>query len=64
MTGEDNERNEEERYKVLIVDDSPDNIALFSELLKETYHVRIALNGEIFIRRNLALTAGMTNSTS
>ncbi len=46
MTGEDNERNEEERYKVLIVDDSPDNIALFSELLKETYHVRIALNGE------------------
>ena len=35
-----------EKYTVMIVDDAPDNITLFSELLKGQYHVRIALNGE------------------
>jgi Response regulator containing a CheY-like receiver domain and an HD-GYP domain len=35
-----------EKYTVMIVDDTPDNIDLFSELLKEKYHVRVALNGE------------------
>jgi putative two-component system response regulator len=34
------------QYKVLIVDDAPENITLFSELLRDKYHVRIALNGE------------------
>ncbi len=34
------------KYTVMIVDDVPDNITLFSELLKDQYHVRIALNGE------------------
>lgn len=40
----------EEKYKVMIVDDTPDNIALFSELLKGEYQVRIALNGEKAIK--------------
>lgn len=40
----------QEKYKVMIVDDTPDNIALFSELLKEEYQVRIALNGEKAIK--------------
>jgi len=41
---------EEKKYTVMIVDDAPDNIALFSELLKGQYHVRIALNGEKAIK--------------
>ena len=39
---------------VLIVDDSPDNIALMSSLLKETYRVKAATSGELA----LALVAG------
>lgn len=38
--------SKEKLSKVLIVDDSPYNITLFSELLKDKYNVRIALNGE------------------
>lgn len=32
---------------VLIVDDAPDNIALISSLLKETYRVKAATSGEL-----------------
>jgi putative two-component system response regulator len=39
---------------VLIVDDSPDNIALISSLLKETYRVKAATSGELA----LSLVAG------
>jgi len=45
-----NKNEKEKKYTVMIVDDSPDNIALFSELLKGQYHVRIALNGEKAIK--------------
>ncbi|MFA9378755.1 MAG: two-component system response regulator [Lachnotalea sp.] len=45
-----NLKEEIEQPKVLIVDDSPDNIALFSELLRDKYHVRIALNGKKAIK--------------
>ncbi len=38
------------KYTVMIVDDAPDNITLFSELLKNQYNIRIALNGEKAIR--------------
>lgn len=31
---------------IMIVDDSPDNITLFSELLKNDYNIKVALNGE------------------
>lgn len=40
----------QEKASVMIVDDSPDNIALFSELLKDHYRIRIALNGEKALR--------------
>ena len=43
-----------ERQTILVVDDTPDNIALLSALLKERYKVRAANNGE----RALAIAAG------
>lgn len=43
-----------ERQTILVVDDTPDNIALLSALLKERYKVRAANNGE----RALAVAAG------
>lgn len=39
-----------EKYTVMIVDDALSNISLFSELLKDDYNIRIALNGEKAIR--------------
>ncbi len=38
------------KFTVMVVDDVPDNITLFSELLKEEYNVRIALNGQRALR--------------
>jgi PleD family two-component response regulator len=35
-----------EKQVILTVDDTPDNIALVSGLLKEIYHVKIATNGK------------------
>ena len=35
---------------VLVVDDTPDNLALISALLKETYHVKVAVSGEKALR--------------
>ena len=35
-----------EKKVILTVDDTPDNIALVSGLLKELYHVRVATNGK------------------
>jgi len=35
-----------EKQVILTVDDSPDNIALISEVLKEYYHVKVATNGK------------------
>ena len=43
-----------ERQTILVVDDTPDNIALLSTLLKDRYKVRAANNGE----RALAIAAG------
>lgn len=43
-----------ERQTILVVDDTPDNIALLSALLKDRYKVRVANNGE----RALAIAAG------
>jgi len=40
----------EDKATIMIVDDSPDNITLFSELLKDRYRIRIALNGEKALR--------------
>lgn len=40
----------ETKPTVLVVDDTPDNIALLCGLLKELYIVKIALNGEKAIR--------------
>ena len=34
------------RSTILVVDDTPDNLALMSELLTGTYHLKIANNGE------------------
>jgi PleD family two-component response regulator len=31
---------------ILVVDDSPDDIALISQVLKETYQVKVAINGK------------------
>ena len=36
---------EKPKSRVLVVDDTPDNILLLSETLKETYHVQVANNG-------------------
>ena len=35
-----------ERKSVLVVDDSPDNLTLMSQLLKDTYQVKVANSGE------------------
>lgn len=35
---------------VLVVDDTPDNLALISALLKDTYHVKVAVSGEKALR--------------
>ncbi len=37
---------EREKPVVLIVDDTPDNITLFNEILKNEYQVKVATNGE------------------
>jgi putative two-component system response regulator len=36
----------EERKSILVVDDSPDNLTLMSQLLKDTYQVKVANSGE------------------
>ena len=38
--------NLDERYTVLVVDDTPDNLMLMSGLLKDLYKVKVAKNGE------------------
>jgi PleD family two-component response regulator len=41
------EVNDQPRKKVILtVDDAPDNIALISELLKDSYRVKVATNGK------------------
>jgi putative two-component system response regulator len=35
-----------EKPTILVVDDAPDNLALMSALLKDTYKVKVAINGE------------------
>jgi diguanylate cyclase (GGDEF)-like protein len=35
-----------ERPVVLVVDDTPDNLAMISHIVKDSYHVRVANNGE------------------
>lgn len=50
MISKESSSKQVDKYKVMIVDDAPDNIMLFSELLKEHYHVRVALNGEKALR--------------
>ena len=44
----------EKRATILIVDDSPDSVALLSSLLKDTYRVKVAITGE----KALAIAAG------
>ena len=39
-----------ERPTVLVVDDTPDNLALVSTLLKDAYNVKVAVNGEKALR--------------
>ena len=39
------ESNNEEKQTVLIVDDTPDNLSLITSLLKDSYRVKIATNG-------------------
>jgi len=36
----------EDKYTVLVVDDSPDNLTLLNELLKNEYTVKIANSGK------------------
>ena len=40
-----NERKSAERATILVVDDTPENLALISSLLKDTYKVKVANNG-------------------
>jgi CheY-like chemotaxis protein len=35
-----------EKPTILVVDDTPDNLTLVSNLLKKDYRVRVAINGE------------------
>jgi putative two-component system response regulator len=42
--------NLSDRPTVLVVDDTPDNLALISTLLKDTYHVKVAVSGEKALR--------------
>ncbi|MGA2544921.1 MAG: two-component system response regulator [Rectinemataceae bacterium] len=44
----------EKRATILIVDDSPDSVALLSSLLKDTYRVKVAITGE----KALVIAAG------
>ncbi len=39
-------RTTSEKQKILIVDDSPENIAVLNNILKEDYTIKIATNGE------------------
>jgi putative two-component system response regulator len=45
---------ERERATILIVDDSPDSVALLSSMLKDMYRVKVAITGE----KALAIAAG------
>ena len=36
----------EDKPTILVVDDTPDNLTLVSNLLKKDYRVRVAINGE------------------
>ncbi|MGI0481856.1 hypothetical protein ACN4EE_13835 [Geminocystis sp. CENA526] len=36
----------QERATILVVDDTPDNLAFMSGLLKDKYRIKIANNGE------------------
>jgi putative two-component system response regulator len=40
-----NDQNQEQRQTILVVDDTPDNLTLLTSLLKDTYRVKIATNG-------------------
>jgi len=51
---EDSMTIERERATILIVDDSPDSVALLSSMLKDTYRVKVAITGE----KALAIAAG------
>ena len=35
-----------EKATILVVDDTPDNLSLMAELLKDTYKVKVANSGE------------------
>jgi putative two-component system response regulator len=50
----DNDAMPKDRQTVLIVDDTPDNLVLMSNVLKDTYRVKVANNGE----RALGVAAG------
>ncbi len=39
-------QNDQKKTTILIVDDSPDSLALLSSLLKEVYRVKVAITGE------------------
>lgn len=52
--------SEERRPIVLVVDDTPDNLKLISDPLKESYTVKIATNGE----KALAIAASEVPPTS
>lgn len=39
-----------EKSTILAVDDTPDNLSLISDLLKDDYHVRVANGGERAIK--------------
>jgi PleD family two-component response regulator len=43
MAGTNDQR---EKQVILTVDDAPENIALISNILKEFYHVKVAVNGK------------------
>ena len=46
--------NHIDKPMVLVVDDTPDNLSLMSELLKDLYRLKLAYNGERALK--LALT--------
>jgi sigma-B regulation protein RsbU (phosphoserine phosphatase) len=38
------------KYTILLVDDSPENIDLIGDVLKQTYNIKVALNGEMALK--------------
>jgi putative two-component system response regulator len=50
-----NQATPSKKYTILVVDDTPDNLALMSNLLKDEYKVKIASTGEKALKITMSI---------